>query len=168
MHYCRFVEYDLSKTLEPSKICFGQGHDYLMTTAATFVNSCTHKMSLCIRMNALYDAIFYFHVNTRQSSQRAIIEDISFQNLHYNNIKRQFRDTTLSSTFSLCAICRLLVTTQSFDHILIHQTWWMIFENNPYATSLKDCYVLHNLTRLSYSFDFIILTQLITIRYIAR
>ena len=136
-----------------------------MTTAATFVNSCTHKMSLCIKMNALYDAIFYFHVNTRQSSQRAIIEDISFQNLHYNTIKRQFGDTTLSSTYSLCAICRFLVTTQSFDHILIHSTWRMIFENNPYATSLKSCYARHNHKRLNYSFDFIILTQFITIRY---
>ena len=119
---CHHGPFECTKTLEPSKICFGQGHDYSMTTAATFVNSCTHKMSLCIKMNALYDAIFYFHVNTRQSSQRAIIEDISFQNLHYNTIKRQFGDTTLSSTFSLCAICRFLVTTLTFDHILIHST----------------------------------------------
>ena len=123
------------------------------------------KCMFCIKMNALTDAIFYFHVNKCLSSQRAIIENISFQSLHYNNIKRQFGDTTLSSTYSLCAICRFLVTTQSFDHILIHSTWRMIFENNPYATSLKSCYARHNHKRLNYSFDFIILTQFITIRY---
>ena len=123
------------------------------------------KCMFCIKMNALSDAIFYFHVNKCLSSQRAIIENISFQSLHYNNIKRQFGDTTLSSTYSLCAICRFLVTTQSFDHILIHSTWRMIFENNPYAISLKSCYVPLNHKRLNHLFVFIILTQFLTIKY---